>query len=296
MGSGICTMHYLGMYALHGSLLMHHEAAYVLASFLIAFNAAGLAMWLLFGPGRRPPLVISAIVLALAISAMHYTAMAGLTFELKQLSAGFRAPALSPGMLAILVSCVAFLVSGLFLLALVPAQVTTADAQDPKENDTVSDSPVGPAQQGADPVPPRKAAAGLQAAAAPAPSPSANLALPIERDGQKARIAPADIHAIHADAHYTRLYDGSREFFCPLSISEAEQQLDPRSFNRVHRSHIVNLNHVVSFRRAGDGGVLVLAGEDAQTVPVSRSRWTGVRTRLMALADNASSLEHAAAQ
>ncbi|MEO9529732.1 MHYT domain-containing protein [Roseibium sp.] len=293
MGSGICTMHYLGMYALHGSLLMQHDPAYVLASFLVAFNAAGLAMWLLFGLGRRPPIVVSAIVLALAISAMHYTAMAGLTFELMQLPAGFRAPALSPSMLAILVSCVAFLVSGLFLLALVPAQsASDADGLN-NTGDAVGDAAEQTPET--EPVLPRKAAAGLQAAAAPAPAPSVKRALPIERDGQKTQIGIPDIHAIHADAHYTRLYDGSREFFCPLSISEAEQHLDAKTFNRVHRSHIVNLHHVVSFRRSGDGGILVLAGDDALSVPVSRSRWARVRARLMALADKSSSVEHPAA-
>lgn len=290
MGSGICTMHYLGMYALHGSLRMEHDPAYVFASFLIAFNAAGLAMWLLFGLGRRPPLVISAAVLALAISAMHYTAMAGLTYETRQpLSAGL-APALSPGMLAILVSCVAFLVSGLFLLALVPAYEDQADSErkieaefeytphDTSEKKIVSSETPATTATG-------KSASGLQAAAqAVRPGqPVAKGMLPIERDGQKTKIGVLDIYAIHADAHYTRICDGSREFFCPLSISEAEQQLDPRTFNRVHRSHIVNLNRVVSYKRSGDGGVLILAGQAAQSVPVSRSRWGRVKARLKAI-------------
>jgi NO-binding membrane sensor protein with MHYT domain len=293
MGSGICTMHYLGMYALHGSLHMQHDPAYVFASFLIAFNAAGLAMWLLFGLGRRPPLVISAAVLALAISAMHYTAMAGLTYETRQPIAMGLAPALSPGMLAILVSCVAFLVSGLFLLALVPAQEDQADSSrqtntEPEnalqgvgaEKTDLSERPVSATTV--------KSASGLQAAAqAVRPGqPAAKGMLPIERDGQKTKIGIVDICAVHADAHYTRICDGNREFFCPLSISEAEQQLDPKIFNRVHRSHIVNLNRVVSYKRSGDGGVLVLAGQAAQNVPVSRSRWRRVKARLKTLGQN----------
>ncbi|GAB2188151.1 MHYT domain-containing protein [Roseibium sp. LAB1] len=285
MGSGICTMHYLGMYALHGSLRMAHDPAYVFASFLIAFNAAGFAMWLLFGLGRRPPLVFSAAVLALAISAMHYTAMAGLTYETLQPATGVLAPALSPGMLAILVSCVAFLVSGLFLLALVPAQDEQADPAGPSRENTPK-TPDLAVPQGA--LPTGKSASGLQAAAkAVRPGqPLGKGALPIERDGQKGKISVLDIYAIHADAHYTRLYDGTREFFCPLSISEAEQQLDPRTFNRVHRSHIVNLSHVVSYKRSGDGGVLILAGHAAQSVPVSRSRWGRVKARLKVLGQN----------
>jgi len=288
MGSGICTMHYLGMYALHESLAMQHDASYVLASFLIAFNAAGLAIWLLFGLGRRPHIVVSAAVMALAISAMHYTAMSGLVYDLIQPATDVRAPMLSPGTLAIVVSCVAFLVSGLFLLALVPGQQDADKAPSFEPGDPAK---IAPEQAGApqepEMAPARKLAAGLQGAARSVRTTASTTrrTLPIERDGQKGQIGIVDIVAIHADAHYTRLYDGSREFFCPLSISEAEQQLDPKIFNRVHRSHIVNLSRVVSFRRAGDGGVLMLAGADGQSVPVSRSRWSRVKKRLTTLAE-----------
>ena len=306
MGSGICTMHYLGMYALHQSLKMQHDPAYVFASFLIAFNAAGLAIWLLFGFGRRPPILISAIVLALAISAMHYTAMTGLTYELDPTAPIGQAPVFSPGMLAIVVSCVAFLVSGLFLLALVPVQEQQA------KSETLGAETSGPEADREDSRPdassaaslveaahPRKTASGLQAAARPvrAATAASKRTLPIERDGQKSQIGIVEIHAIHADAHYTRLYDGNREYFCPLSISEAEQQLDPKTFSRVHRSHIVNLNRVARFSRSGDGGILVLGGREGQTVPVSRSRWGRVKAKLTELsATGVSGDQPAAAQ
>jgi NO-binding membrane sensor protein with MHYT domain len=300
MGTGICTMHYLGMYALHRSLLMEHDPAYVLASFLIAFNASGLALWLLFGLGKRPPLVVSAIALALAISAMHYTAMTGMTFFPAPLVEGLAAPALGPGTLAIFVSCVAFLVSGLFLLTLVPAQdgIASEDFDVPDKNGSeeahfqseVATNDPSISELG------KKNAAGLQAAASSPLSStvSTRRMLPIERDGAKAQIGVKDVVAIHADAHYTKLYDGHREFFCPLSISEAEQQLDPKIFKRVHRSHIVNLACVASFKRSGDGGVLILQGEDEQTVPVSRSRWSRIRAKLTALADTTDQNTHPA--
>ncbi|MEO0980106.1 MAG: MHYT domain-containing protein [Pseudomonadota bacterium] len=301
MGAGICTMHYLGMYSLHTSLQMTHNPTYVLASFLIAFNAAGLALWLLFGLGRRPPLVISAAVMALAISAMHYTAMTGLTYELTQNADALSAPSLGPGTLAIFVSCVAFLVSGLFLLALVPSETVTPSRANPDEAlpDTepaqAPDTGDGERAQAAEDAS-RRPAAGLQAVASkPRASASASRrTLPIERDGQKTQISVSEISAIHADAHYTKLYDGEREHFCPLSISEAEQQLDSKVFKRVHRSHIVNLSRVTSFKRSGDGGVLVLEGSDAQTVPVSRSRWSRIRERLTALSDASDQQDQAA--
>jgi NO-binding membrane sensor protein with MHYT domain len=119
MGGGIVSMHYVGMSALHASAHLQHEVFFVIASVVIAIAASGLALWLAGGRGGRPPLLLSAIALGAAISGMHYTAMAGLTLHLAghpQISA----PALSSDLLAIVVAIVAFLVSCIFLLTLVP--------------------------------------------------------------------------------------------------------------------------------------------------------------------------------
>lgn len=325
MGAGICTMHYLGMYALHASSRMIHDPVYVVASFLVAFNAAGLALWLSFGSGRRPPVIVSAAVLALAISAMHYTAMAGMLLLPLEGTETITAPSVGPGTLAIIIACVAFLVSGLFLLTLVPDQMHedagtpqqliaasgqsgssprevpgslvtgslgealivqpgevsgTASAQEPAQSDTAGIETSHPRHRET-----KKSAAGLQAA--PGQRATALVTqklLPVERDGLKGQINTKDVFAIQADAHYTRLFDGTRELFCPLAISEIEQLLDPKIFSRVHRSHIVNLAKVGSHRRSGDGGLLTMEGtQHHHAVPVSRSRWTQVRSRLVDL-------------
>jgi PAS domain S-box-containing protein len=119
MGGGIFTMHYIGMGALSTSAYMIHDRYYVAASMAIAIAASGLALWLATGRRGRPPLILSAIVLGLAVSGMHYTAMAGLTL-LPYPGAGAAAPAtaLSTGLLAIIVAIVACCVSGIFLLIL----------------------------------------------------------------------------------------------------------------------------------------------------------------------------------
>ncbi len=75
------------------------------------------------------------------------------------------------------------------------------------------------------------------------------------------------------------IHDGTRERMCPWSISEAETQLDPDRFLRVHRSHIVSLSHVTFVRREGDGAVIELDGA-AQRVPVSRAKIAEVKMRL----------------
>jgi len=313
MGAGICTMHYLGMYALHASSRMVHDPIYVVAAFLVAFNAAGLALWLSFGSGKRPPVVVSAAVLALAISAMHYTAMAGMLISPRTDGISLIAPSVSPGTLAIIVAVVAFVVSGLFLLALVPA---SENADRPQEvplgrTDTTQrdmGSTALPESAGhnstfvsdasGNEVPAARPAAGLQSApdkrSAGAPPRGY---LPVERDGTKAQIAVADVVAVHADAHYTQLFDGSRSLFCPLAISEVEQQLDQKTFSRVHRSHIANLTRVASYKRSGDGGLLVMHGDRQHCVPVSRSRWTRVKARLAELTAKApAALSTAAAE
>ncbi|MFN4010129.1 MAG: MHYT domain-containing protein [Pannonibacter sp.] len=325
MGAGIATMHYLGMLALHASSHMTHDPRFVGASFLVAFCVSGLALWLAFGTVRRPPVLVSALALALAISAMHYIAMAGMSLmpmEGGGTSASSGAPAVSPGILAIIVSVVAFLVSGLFLLTLVPeteeaepplalsaptpaAQPGGATASSeqarPGEDDVaeqmtsvaalaaLSAVPANARDGLAEPL--RRAALGLQSAPDEARLRSqlavGGLSLPIERDGGKARLAVGEIVAVQADAHYTRVFDLQRAYFCPLSITEVERLLDGRHFTRVHRSHIVNLGRVRALRRAGDSGLVLLEGSHGHSAPVSRSKWPRLKSRVAGSALNA---------
>jgi DNA-binding LytR/AlgR family response regulator len=104
--------------------------------------------------------------------------------------------------------------------------------------------------------------------------------LPVEREGTTQFVAVDDIVAVHANAHYSYIFDGSAKLFCPLAIGDVESRLDGSRFIRVHRSHIVNLNFISGLRWAGDNGVVELAGADRHTVPVSRSRISGLKSRL----------------
>src|SRR5262245_5028115 len=268
-GIGIASMHYTGMSALHASAHLHHDPRFVTASVAIAIGASALALWLADRRGARPPLLLSAVAFGTAIAGMHYTAMAGLTiFPHAAPMSG--APALSTDLLAIVVAIVAFLMSAVFLLLLVPERSTVA---------------AGDAQPAASP------ASGVETEPAPGPAPALapshvgadpgaqrTRRLPVERDGATHFIAMEDVVAVHANAHYTYIFDGSAKFFCPLAISDVEARLDRSRFIRVHRSHIVNIDRVVGLKRAGDNGVIELT--DRYTVPVSRSRFGGLRSRL----------------
>jgi NO-binding membrane sensor protein with MHYT domain len=264
MGSGIASMHYIGMAALHASAHMHHQPMLVAASVAVGIAASGLALWLAGGHGGRPPLLLSATALGAAIAGMHFTAMLGLTVFPHQEPVS-SAPALSTDLLAIVVAIVAFVVSGIFLLTLVPDR----------------SRPTITAPEARDPAPPFPALATATLAPFEAPSARRVRHLPIERDGSRHFVPVDAIVAVHANAHYTYIFDGTARLFCPLPISDVEARLDTSRFLRVHRSHIVNVDRVIGLKRAGDNGVIELAGADRYTVPVSRSRLGPLKSRLV---------------
>jgi diguanylate cyclase len=282
MGGGIFTMHYIGMSALDDSAFMIHGRVFVVASMAIAIGASGLALWLAKDRGGRPPLIISATVFGIAISGLHYTAMAGVTlYPLdSKLPAG---PALSTDLLAIIVAIVAFCVSGAFLLILVPDHRKAAG----QTHIVATAALAGISESGPAPV---QAASPMVAVAGPVTDlESSTVApaqtriarhLPIQRDGATHFIAVNDIVAVHANAHYSYIFDGSTKLFCPLAIGDVEARLDKRRFMRVHRSHIVNIDRVLGYRRSGDNEFVELNAADSYGVPVSRSRIRMLKSRL----------------
>jgi NO-binding membrane sensor protein with MHYT domain len=287
MGGGIVSMHYIGMTALHASAHLQHALPFVVASVVIAIAASGLALWLAGGPGGRPPLLLSATALGAAISGMHYTAMAGLTLH----SVGhsqISAPALSSDLLAIVVTIVAFLVSGIFLLTLVPdrgvGQNNPPELKDATLQGNDAATAAASPELNAGNVS-REAAALGQGSYGPlggAGGPPRRFArhLPVEHDGATHYVPVDTVVAVHANAHYTYIFDGSAKLFCPLPISDVEAQLDTTRFLRVHRSHIVNIQRVVRLKRVGDSGMVELDAADAYAVPVSRSRVGWLKSRI----------------
>ena len=186
-------------------------------------------------------------------------------------------------MLSLVVALLCFVIAAGFLLSLVPdprnkiAVATAAASPFPavartggRRSATVRDAAqatprLRPAPLGGIGQPPR---------AAPAPR------LPVEGADGTHFIDTAEVRSVRADAHYTKVHDGTRERMCPWSISEAEAQLDPGLFVRVHRSHIVAMAHVTFVRREGDGAIIELDGPSPHRVPVSRAKIAEVKARL----------------
>jgi len=282
LGVGIASMHYVGIHGLAGRFAIEHDGWMVLLSVLIAIIAAycGLRAFLARQDGIR--LVLSSIAFGVAVSGMHYTAMYGmnvvpLSAQAHHHEAGGLAA--SPQILSIVVSVLCFVIAAGFLLSLVPdPRRQAAPAVAPAEEQAVSpvaEPPAAPITLAS----PRRSPAPLGGVGQP-PRPLPAPRLPIEGANGTHFIDAAEVRSVRADAHYTRVHDGTRERMCPWSISEAEAQLDPGLFVRVHRSHIVAIPHVTFVRKEGDGAIIELGGPIPHRVPVSRAKIAEVKARL----------------
>jgi diguanylate cyclase len=267
MGLGICVMHYVGVSAVHLAGPIYQAPPFVAASFLVSVAASGFALWALGARPDRTRLFLGAVALGLAISGMHYTAMAGMRLDPICFDpARFveASGALSRNTLALLATVIAFGVSGAFLLSLVPE--TSAPA-------AFDRSLAFAGAAAALPLPP--------APPPPAPAPP-RAALRVEKDG-RAREMPLDrVCAVRANAHYTYIHDGETEFFCTQSISGLEAMLDASAFMRVHRSHIVRIAAITRLRRHGDSLVLDMGAPVRCSIPVARAQQREVKRRLEA--------------
>ncbi|WP_315813371.1 MHYT domain-containing protein [Bradyrhizobium sp. SZCCHNR2028] len=284
LGAGIASMHYVGMHGLSGSFGLTHDPMLVALSVAIAIVAAygGLRIFLARQDGLR--LAISAVAFGIAVSGMHYTAMLGMHVVPMGEGHHHAAPGLaaSPQALAIVVAVLCFVIVAGFLLSLVPDPRRQSQPM-PAVAEAAPQLAPEPAATAAEPVvevavPSRATAAPLGGIGQPPRATAARL--PLEGANGTHFIDAADVRSVRADAHYTRIHDGTRERMCPWSISEAEAQLDPGRFIRVHRSHIVAIEHVIYVGREGEGAIIELDGPSKPRVPVSRAKVAEVKARL----------------
>jgi NO-binding membrane sensor protein with MHYT domain len=262
MGLGISTMHYIGMAAVRTSVTHQYDASLVVTSVLIGIAASTLALWLAFAQNNPRPRIAAAIVMGLAISGMHYTAMSAMAFGPAKVPVVISAPLLSPQLLAIVVAVAAFLIFGFTLLVALP--------DGPREQAD------GDGAAGEEPGAQHAAAGQTQ----PVPRGGPLFKLPVQKNKTTLFLDMESVVSVRADAHYTRIHDGNESYFCSLSLSELEARLDPQIFLRVHRSYIVNLRHARSFERRNEQGLIRLAGRAAPSVPVSRRNVPKLRSAL----------------
>jgi two-component system, LytTR family, response regulator len=102
----------------------------------------------------------------------------------------------------------------------------------------------------------------------------------LKKDGAK-KIAIPDTHGFsyidfseiircESDGNYTTFHlTGNKKIISSRTLGEYESLLESENFFRVHRSHIINLSHLVRYVK-GEGGYVVMS--DGSSVEVSRRK------------------------
>ena len=85
------------------------------------------------------------------------------------------------------------------------------------------------------------------------------------------QIDVADVLFFHADDKYTCVRTASGEYLIRTTIGELAAALDPERFAQVHRSTIVNLDHLAGTRRDESSRLFVRMRGHAAELPVSRA-------------------------
>lgn len=255
LGVGIVAMHYVGLSAIEGCLPQVSVQGVVLAG-VLAVGMGIAAIAIAYGQRTERSILFATAVFGATVAVVHFTAMSQTTFLAAEVIDTIT-PRLTNAQVAVLVMLSVFMISGGFLLSgasFLNRQMAVA---------------------GGAAIPPVPAPE-----APPPPAPEATPRLPYERDGRTHLVPFAAVHAVHAEGHYTTAWLDSGPVFCPWSITEAERRL-PSTFMRVHRSWLVNLDHVAAYERAKDHGwCLFETGTGVPRVPVARSRIGTVREAL----------------
>lgn len=84
-------------------------------------------------------------------------------------------------------------------------------------------------------------------------------------------VAVADIAWFEAIGDYIAAHAGATQHLLHVPLAQLEERLDPARFVRIHRTHIVNLDHVAAFRSDLNGHVAAEL-KDGTRLPVSRAK------------------------
>jgi DNA-binding LytR/AlgR family response regulator len=103
--------------------------------------------------------------------------------------------------------------------------------------------------------------------------------IPVELGGVTRFIQRSDIRYAEAQGDYARLHTAEGSHLVRVPLSTLEERWGPEGFVRVHRSHLVSMNHILEIRtEAGRVTVEVTGGDVLQ---VSRRHTRELRDRLI---------------
>lgn len=101
----------------------------------------------------------------------------------------------------------------------------------------------------------------------------------VRKLGREFLVAAHDIEWMQASGNYVNLHVRERDYPLRSTIAGIESRLDPARFARIHRSYIVNLDHLVSIEPLDTGDARVHL-QDGTVLPASRRYRGELRERL----------------
>jgi two-component system LytT family response regulator len=87
-------------------------------------------------------------------------------------------------------------------------------------------------------------------------------------------IKAKDIIHLEADESYTRIFlVGGKKCVSSMTIAKYEKVLDPGTFFRIHKSHIINTKHHLKEFNRHEGNVAIM--DTGESIPVARRKLSG---------------------
>jgi two-component system, LytTR family, response regulator len=80
----------------------------------------------------------------------------------------------------------------------------------------------------------------------------------VESGNKFVNLALSDILYIEAEKDYCRIHTDGKSYLSNYGIGVMEQRVDPAHFFRIHRSYIVNINHIKELYKDGSVGQVVM--------------------------------------
>lgn len=102
----------------------------------------------------------------------------------------------------------------------------------------------------------------------------------LEKNNHLVPVAADSIVRIEAQGDYVQVHTGGDTYLVHLTLNKFETRLDPERFRRVHRSHVVNLDHVSSIRPF-DSRRLHITLRDGAEVVTSRAGAQRIQDELL---------------
>ena len=247
MGTGIVSMHYIGMAAMLVEAHIAYDTPWVAVSVAIAILASTAALWLAFNLRIAWHKIGSALLMGGAIAGMHFTGMAAASFQPSSSPMTYDSLAIAPSFLAVIIAVATFVYLIFALLSALPddpnRSLRETDANPNNRQDYIKK-------------------------------------LPIYHDKRIALLELGNVIHLRANGHHTTAFTCDGQHACNLSVTDLEAKLDPRTFIRVHRSHIINIQYAKSFERETDQAMIVVESDGETKIPVSREKVQALRTML----------------